>query len=340
MGKIITSVIKPFAIVKWAGKEISAELAPFVGSLTYTDVLDSDKVGTDTVSLTLNNNDGRFFDSWYPDEGDTLECGIGWYDDKGNRGSWLWGMFSIDSVTFAVNPNKVTVSANAKPATRGKIDNKESKTFEKTSFLTLAQDIAKQVGVEVLISPTARDVEYARVQQRDENTLGMLGRLAHENSIPVAIKGNQLVVGEINHSELVLDIQRRDVLLNATLPVSNRTKYDGITVHYFNELEQVFGSFSVGNVQSGAKVKELYPEIHTLEEAKAYAQNYMATGSGNNTKQMARGRMSLVNTTVTTADVIKLINAGKLPDKWKPTTVSTSLTGSGWQSTVNVQRQS
>ncbi|HCZ9674270.1 TPA: hypothetical protein O4I60_005066, partial [Vibrio parahaemolyticus] len=209
MGRIAGSLIKPFAIVKWAGKEISQELSDYVSALTYTDVLDSKKVGTDTVSMTLVNHDGRFYDAWFPEKGDTLECGIGWFDDDGKRNAWMWGKFTIDEIRFSLNPDKVSVGANAKPATRGKIDNETCEVYEQTSFVTLAEDIAKEVGVSILIAPNARDVAYTRVQQRDESKMAMMGRLADENSIPMAFKGNQLVVGELNTSTLTLDIRNR-----------------------------------------------------------------------------------------------------------------------------------
>ncbi|HIF6163817.1 TPA: phage late control D family protein [Vibrio parahaemolyticus] len=339
MGRIAGSLIKPFAIVKWAGKEISQELSDYVSALTYTDVLDSKKVGTDTVSMTLVNHDGRFYDAWFPEKGDTLECGIGWFDDDGKRNAWMWGKFTIDEIRFSLNPDKVSVGANAKPATRGKIDNETCEVYEQTSFVTLAEDIAKEVGVSILIAPDARDVAYARVQQRDESKMAMMGRLADENSIPMAFKGNQLVVGELNTSTLTLDIRNRDIVVNGSFPVSDRTKSDGIIVQFYDVVNDTAGEYRTGNTDEGAKIKTLTPDgVTSMEEAKSYADNYVATGSGKS-KQTATGRLTLVNATVTTADTIALTNAGKLPDKWKPTSVSTSLTSGGWTSTVTIQRR-
>ncbi|EHJ9983652.1 hypothetical protein C4G53_RS12725 [Vibrio parahaemolyticus] len=340
MGKIVDGLIKPFAIVKWAGKEISQELSDYVSALTYTDVLDSKKVGTDTVSMTLANNDGRFYDAWFPEKGDTLECGVGWFDEEGKRNTWMWGAFTIDEVRFNLNPDKVNIGANAKPAVRGKIDNETCEVYEQTSFVTLAEDIASEVGVSILIAPDARDVAYTRVQQRDESKIAMMSRLASENSVPVAFKGNQLVVGELNSSTLTLDIRHRDVVVNGSLPVSDRTKSDGIIVYFYDPVSDTAGEYRVGNTGTGAKIKTFNPDgVTSVEEAKSYADNYIATGSGKKGKQLATGRLTLVNTTVTTADMIALTSAGKLPDKWKPTTVSTSLTSGGWTSTVTIERR-
>ncbi|HAV1335918.1 MULTISPECIES: phage late control D family protein [Vibrio] len=339
MGRIAGSLIKPFAIVKWAGKEISQELSDYVSALTYTDVLDSKKVGTDTVSMTLVNHDGRFYDAWFPEKGDTLECGIGWFDDDGKRNAWMWGKFTIDEIRFSLNPDKVSIGANAKPATRGKIDNETSEVYEQTSFVTLAEDIAKEVGVSILIAPDARDVAYTRVQQRDESKMAMMGRLADENSIPMAFKGNQLVVGELNTSTLTLDIRNRDIVVNGSFPVSDRTKSDGIIVQFYDVVNDTAGEYRTGNTDEGAKIKTLTPDgVTSMEEAKSYADNYVATGSGKS-KQITTGRLTLVNATVTTADMIALTSAGKLPNKWKPTSVSTSLTSGGWTSTVTIQRR-
>ncbi|EOW2077600.1 phage late control D family protein [Vibrio mimicus] len=342
MGKLNASgVISAYAIVNWAGKSVSQALSRYVASLSYTDVLDSNKVGTDSVSLTLSNHDGRFFDAWYPESGDSLECGIGWQDSGGNRHSWMWGKFTIDEVKFQIGPDRVLIEANAKPAVRGSIDNEESVVYEDTSFVGLAERIAEEAGIQTLIADDLQDVPYMRIQQRDESKSAMLSRIAKDNGIPVAFKGSKLVVGQINSSTIDIDIVNRDVVIGALLPISKRSQYDGVRVMYFDQLSNHGGEFEVGTMSNGAKVKYLYPpEVTTAEEAKRYAENYMATGSGDGTKQAATGRLTLVNTTVTTADVINLINAGKLPTKWKPTTVSTSLTAKGWSSTVSITRQS
>ncbi|TOF60388.1 hypothetical protein CGJ20_03970 [Vibrio parahaemolyticus] len=342
MGKLnVSGVISVYAIVNWAGKNVSEALSRYVASLSYTDVLDSNKVGTDSVSLSLSNHDGRFFDAWYPQSGDTLECGIGWQDSSGNRHSWMWGKFTIDEVTFQLNPNRVSIGANAKPEVRGSIDNEENAVYEDTSFVGLAERIAQEAGVKALIAEDVQDIPYPRIQQRDESQTALLSRTAKDNGIPVAFKGNMLVVGQINGSTIDIDITQRDVVTGASLPVSKRSKYDGVRVAYNDPLNNTSGEYETGNITDGAKVKYLYPpEVTSAEEAKLYAENYMATGSGDGTKQTATGRLTLVNTTVTTADTINLINAGKLPAKWKPTTVSTSLTSKGWTSTVSITRQS
>ena len=338
MGKLVDALIKPFAIVKWSGKEVSRELSGYVGSLTFTDVLDSEKVGTDTVSLSLNNDDGRFYDAWFPEQGDSLECGIGWYDDNGSKQQWIWGTFTIDSITFIVGQNKVNIGANAKPPERGDIDNEQSsEVHEQTSFVTLAEDVAKKVGVQTFLAPELSDVTYPRVQQRDESQLAMLGRLANENSIPVAFKSNKLVIGEINQSTLTLDIKSRDHLQSATFPISDRAKYDGVIIDYFDPLANEGGQYVLGNTGDGAKVRRLYEDsVTSMDEAAAFANNFMTKGGS---KQTVKGRITVVNATVTTADIIKLTNAGQLPSTWKPTSVSTSLTSTGWQSSITVTRQ-
>lgn len=342
MGKLnVAGVISAYAIVNWAGKSVSEALSRYVVSLSYTDVLDSNKVGTDSVSLVLSNHDGRFFDAWYPQSGDTLECGIGWQDSNGDRHSWMWGKFTIDEVTFQLNPDRVSIGANAKPDVRGSIDNEENAAYENTSFVGLAERIAQEAGVQTLIAEDVQDIPYPRIQQRDESQTAMLSRTAKDNGIPVAFKGNMLVVGQINGSTIDIDIANRDVVTGASFPVSKRSKYDGVRVMYYDQLSNNGGEFEVGTMSDGAKVKYLYPpEVTTAEEAKRYAENYMATGSGDGTKQTAAGRLTLINTTVTTADIINLINAGQLPATWKPTTVSTSLTSKGWSSTVSIARQS
>ncbi|MDG2810113.1 hypothetical protein P7L89_26240, partial [Vibrio parahaemolyticus] len=108
---------------------------------------------------------------------------------------------------------------------------------------------------------------------------------------------------------------------------------------FYDVVNDTAGEYRTGNTDEGAKIKTLTPDgVTSMEEAKSYADNYVATGSGKS-KQITTGRLTLVNATVTTADMIALTSAGKLPNKWKPTSVSTSLTSGGWTSTVTIQRR-
>ena len=150
------------------------------------------------------------------------------------------------------------------------------------------------------------------------------------------------MVGELNDSTLTLDIRQRDTLTGGTLPVSSRTKNNGVVVVFYDPVNQVAGEYRAGNTGTGEKVKTLYPDgVSSMEEARVYADNYLASGSeSTRSNQHAKGRLTLVNTTVTTADVIQLVSVGQLPETWKPVSVSTALTGKGWISTVTIQRKS
>ncbi|EOI6461067.1 hypothetical protein ACMU58_003550, partial [Vibrio cholerae] len=78
--------------------------------------------------------------------------------------------------------------------------------------------------------------------------------------------------------------------------------------------------------------------VKSMADARAYAESYLQ--SGEDGKQGAKGRISVVNTMLTTAHLIEFLNLGKVPNRWKPTTVTTSISGRSWTASAQLSRAS
>ncbi len=341
MGVIATGLIRPFAILHWAGKDVTAELSKFVKSMTYTDVMESKQTGTDTLSLTLFNQDRRFCDAWYPTKGDTLKPGIGWLDEQGQRHEWLWGEFSIDEVTFKVGPDDVIVGANAKPPVtqRGAIDNQQCQVQENVTFEHVAQSWAEDSGLSFIKAPNTPDFHFKRIEQRDESMPAFLTRLSEQTSVPMAIKGKNLVMGSFESEVIEIDTLNRSVLSSLNLPDSSRSKYVAVEVEgYDQQAKQLFSYRAGDTTATGDRVKILrnIDNVKSIADARAYAESYLQNGADG--KQGAKGRMSVVNTMLTTAHLIEFLNLGKVPSRWKPTTVTTSISGRSWTTSAQLAR--
>ncbi len=341
MGLIATGLIRPFAILHWAGKDVTAELSAYVKSMTYTDVMESKQTGTDTLSLTLFNQDRRFCDAWYPTKGDTLKPGIGWLDESGQRHEWLWGEFSIDEVSFKLGPDDVIVGANAKPPTteRGFIDNEQCLVQENVTFERVAQSWAKDSGLSFIKAPNTPDFHFDRIEQRDESTPAFLTRLSEQTSVPMAIKGKNLVMGNLETEVIQIDTLNRSVLSSLNLPDSSRSKYVAVEVEGYDQQSNKLFNYRAGDATAtGDRVKILHniDNVKSMADARAYAESYLQNGADG--QQGAKGRLSVVNTMLTTAHLIEFLNLGKVPSRWKPTTVTTSISGRSWTASAQLSR--
>ncbi len=341
MGLIATGLIRPFAILHWAGKDVTAELSAYVKSMTYTDVMESKQTGTDTLSLTLFNQDRRFCDAWYPTKGDTLKPGIGWLDESGQRHEWLWGEFSIDEVSFKLGPDDVIVGANAKPPTteRGFIDNEQCLVQENVTFERVAQSWAKDSGLSFIKAPNTPDFHFDRIEQRDESTPAFLTRLSEQTSVPMAIKGKNLVMGSFESEVIQIDTLNRSVLSSLNLPDSSRSKYVAVEVEGYDQQSNKLFNYRAGDATAtGDRVKFLrnIDNVKSMADARAYAESYLQNGADG--QQGAKGRLSVVNTMLTTAHLIEFLNLGKVPSRWKPTTVTTSISGRSWTASAQLSR--
>lgn len=87
---------------------VGAELLTYIESLTMADVLSGE---ASTLSVTLNNHDGRFTGNWQAVKGDGLNFSLG---DAKTRA------FAIDKITINTRPATVVWACSARPATSRK----------------------------------------------------------------------------------------------------------------------------------------------------------------------------------------------------------------------------
>ncbi len=335
----VMSLVQPYAILKWAGRNVSQELSKYVQSMSYTDSLDSEQSATDELTLSLVNNDGRFFDAWKPSEGETLEAGIGWVDaSSGERHQWIFGLFIIDGLSFGLGPDKVAIKASAKTKHRGKIDNVVSRTFKDTKLSGVTSAIASDMGVPVVFGEF-EDCKVPALQQRGESTDAFLKRLVDNTLTPINIKDNRLIVGNIKQPELVLDARNRDVVISGTLPESSKSTFSGITVQGYDPIKQEVFEYTAGDPNPNGKVQKLYniDNINSIEDAKRYASSYLNT-SGGKSKQKARGQLMVVNTCARAGQIVTLQNLGKVHPRWRIERITTSISKQRWTASLEVSR--
>lgn len=97
----------PQARIIYEGKDISADISPYLLSVGYTDRLSGE---SDELELRLEDTDGRWRGDWYPGKGDSLAVSIGYAGQE----LVSCGSFEIDEIELSfLNYGVITHKENA-----------------------------------------------------------------------------------------------------------------------------------------------------------------------------------------------------------------------------------
>jgi len=168
--------------VRYAQKDVTSDVSPYLLSLTYTDYLTDQ---SDELELALEDVDGRWKNAWYPGKGDTLTVAIGW------QGQDLVqvGTFQIDEIEFEGGPSTVRIRALAANIGQS-LRTIEYAAYENTTLDAVAKRIATRHGLDLTgkIEPIMLD----RLTQSESDGV-FLTKLAGEYDYAFKVVGRRLV---------------------------------------------------------------------------------------------------------------------------------------------------
>lgn len=166
----LADVPAPAFDLAYNGKAITADIAPFVLGITYTDHLSGE---SDELDVELEDSDGRWLDSWYPDKGAALTLALGYL------GTPLVsvGRFDIDEVGYQAPPSTVRIRALATGVQQA-VRTRKGRAYEKTTLAAIAQRVAKAHKMTLVGKIEAIAID--RATQYHETDLAFLARLAGE----------------------------------------------------------------------------------------------------------------------------------------------------------------
>ncbi|EGF09640.1 phage protein [Neisseria bacilliformis ATCC BAA-1200] len=176
-------VTLPDVLIQYEQKDITADIRPYFLSLGYTDYLEGQ---SDEIQLELEDTDGRWLRSWYPNQGDKLALQLG---DQ-FTGMVDLGEFEIAEIEYSHPPSVVSLKALSTGIGHANRTLKP-KAYEHT---TLA-DIVRQVAGRLKLSVTGEvaDIKIGRITQYQERDVEFLARLAREYGHSFKIVGKTLV---------------------------------------------------------------------------------------------------------------------------------------------------
>lgn len=256
-----TLVPRPAFYVELAGRNVSAELSPFITKVTYTDHEDGE---ADSLDIALEDVAGRFRGDWYPTHGDRLKAKVGFVD-----GSMLdCGEFEIDEITLAGPPDTVTIRALSAGVTKP-VRTNQGRAYENTTLAAIAQQCAHRLKLQVVgkVAPIA----IRRVTQIHENDLTFLHRLAGEYGYAFTVKGTKMVftkLADLHAAKAVATLARSD-LVHYSLRDKIKDVTKDATVSYHDAKTKKVKKAKVRDTRLSTSADELKVNVRAENEEQA-----------------------------------------------------------------------
>jgi len=173
----------PSFVITYNGHNVTADLTPYLLSLTYTDNLAGTE--SDSLELQLEDVDGRWWDDWYPSKGDRINLRMGYVEEA----SVDCGDFDVDEISIKGPPAEVRIRALAASVMK-ELRTARDKGYEKTTLAGIVHAVAARHKLNVVgeIEPIAVE----RVTQLQQHDLGFLKRLVSEYGCAFNVRGDKL----------------------------------------------------------------------------------------------------------------------------------------------------
>ena len=265
-----------YAKVMYADTDITAQIAPWLEVLKYTDHLDGDTA--DELIITLDDSQGLFSGPLYPLKGSALHFEFG-YDTKDVFKSGKG--FLISKVKIAGGGVTVVGGSNARIAGSveitasgnlpGKgIHSKVSKAWTQTTLDAVAKDISQKHGLD-LVFECDKKISLTRLDQFDKSDLKLIRELTEKYGLFFSFKA-----GKDKTTMVITDLDTlRSKPPTLSLPVGHCTSYNfkdsvspntkGRYTRYFDPIKKELMEFDYERQKANVKDKLAGATVETLD---------------------------------------------------------------------------
>jgi len=170
----------PAVRIVYQGKDITAELTPYLMEVTYTDRLDGQ---ADELEVRLADGTGSFLADWYPDKGTEISLEYGYAHAPLVRA----GAFDVDEIEASAPPLEVRIRALATGISR-QARTRLGKAYEQTSLAAIVKQVAIRIGAKT--AGRIEAIQIDRATQYHETDWVFLVRLCREYGYLVKLTDN------------------------------------------------------------------------------------------------------------------------------------------------------
>ncbi|MDD3938078.1 phage late control D family protein [Rhodoferax sp.] len=188
--------MEPVVEVVYNGRDISAELTPFLSSFVFVDAMNGQ---ADTLELVLGQaqvDATRWLDDWYPDKGMELRARFGWT----GQALVSAGSFDVDEVAVSSPPLAVVIRAQSAGVSRA-VRTRIGRAYEDTTLGAVLQQVAGRIGAK-LVGSINPDPAIDRATQFAESEWQFASRLAAEYGYVLKLANNNKALAVLRLAEV------------------------------------------------------------------------------------------------------------------------------------------
>ncbi|MCX8016413.1 MAG: contractile injection system protein, VgrG/Pvc8 family [Rhodocyclaceae bacterium] len=186
--------LTPAVKLIYNGRDITADLAPYLMRVTYTDRLDG---SADELDVELAESDAiasRWLADWYPDQGMEIRLAYGY----AGQPLMSAGAFDVDEIEIGSPPLTIRIRALATGISRA-VRTRIGKAYENTTLAAILDQIAQRIGAvrkgEVAAIPIDRATQY------QETDWAFAVRLAREYGYALKLADNNKTLAVLRLGE-------------------------------------------------------------------------------------------------------------------------------------------
>lgn len=180
-------------VVKYNGRDISADLAPFLVSAIYNDNADGK---ADDITIVLEDRAGRWRGDWLPDKGAQLDVAIvaHGFGKEGRLERVSLGAFNIDEIEISGWPSVVNIKATSTNARIAMRQERRTQAWENIKLSAIASEIAARNKLDLLFDGGELDVFFERQDQVNASDLNYISGLSRRYGLACKVDNKRLVI--------------------------------------------------------------------------------------------------------------------------------------------------
>lgn len=253
------------------GKNITRDLAPFLTQFTFTDYSTGH---SDDISITLQDRDGLFISSWFPEKGSRIKANIISIDGQ-NANALPCGDFEIDQIDFSAPPSTLTIKALSVAISKNLRHEKHNKFWENISLQNIASIIASDNGLRLYFD--GNNPQYERKVQAQQSDIEFLQSLCIDAGLNFKVRDFSIIIYDDEKNsqrQSVTTINSDDKnLINWRFSTKGVKIYSSAKVTYHDHIKNktITGEFS-DNTEGNGGCLEIFERVEDEQAARSLAE--------------------------------------------------------------------
>ncbi len=277
--------------ILYQGKDITANLAPYLLSFTFTD---NAKDQADDISITLEDRGGLWLHDWTPSKGDVITASI--IHTSGSKTQSLpCGSFSIDQIEYSYPPAVMSIKAVSSSVKRSASQVKKTRAWESVTLREVCADIAASNNL-ALMMDTSADGRIERLDQIQQSDLDFLREVCADYGQAVKIQEGRVIVYDISEYEAKAPVLKvsldDDRLLSFKFTSKSAKVVRSVKVRGHNPLkDETYEGEYLDDIPEGS---ERYEEAVEYLESQAEAESVAKERCIESNRKEVTGSMSML----------------------------------------------